>query len=261
MDTHKVVIHCAAPVEFWGPWHKFDKDIVIASKKLFLACNRNKIKKFIFISSDSVMQNDEPLIDINEEDPPAKNPNSFYGKAKKLAEQALLEVESNTKLIILRPPLIWGVGDNATPHFLEKAKKGQFVWVNNGNVLFETVHVDNVVEAIVLASLSEKDKTIYYVTDDEPISIKDYFTSLFNIYRVPIPKKNVSSFVAKFGATLMEMTWKTLTIKSPPPISRFEWAFVAVPRKYNTDKIRKELGYKSVTSREAGLKEIQQQLS
>ena len=250
------VVHCAAPVEFWGPWDKFYKEITIASQELLLASNRQAVKQFIFISSESVLQQTASLIDIDETYPTADEPNSYYGKAKKMAEETLLNSDGKTNVIIIRPPYIWGNDDNGTFQILEKVKKGQFMWVNQGDILIETAHVNNVVEAIIRSLSSKKSKSIYFVTDDEPVKVRDFFESLFKSYNIRIPRKNVPNFVAKASAMAIENIWKLLRIKQNPPLSVFDWAFVGMPRKYNISKIKTELGYKPITSRKEGFNEI-----
>lgn len=76
-----VVVHCAAPVEFWGPWEKYEKGIIASSLELAKACNEQKVKRFIYISSESVLQDKEDLLDIDEDHPYSQEPNSFYGKS------------------------------------------------------------------------------------------------------------------------------------------------------------------------------------
>ncbi|MGZ3827166.1 MAG: hypothetical protein ACXVCR_19605, partial [Bdellovibrio sp.] len=47
----------------------------------------------------------------------------------------------------------------------------------------------------------------------------------------------------------VEIIWKSLRIKSPPPLTRFDLAFVSQPRKYNIDLLKADMGYKSVMTR------------
>ncbi len=251
-----IVIHCAAPVEFWGPWEKYEREITQATKNLLISSSKMNVKRFIYISSESVLQDELPLIDIDEKYPYPKEPNSYYGKAKKLAEQEILNFSTEMKCIILRPTYIWGKGDK-TPQTLEaKVKSGQFMWIDNGQCIIETVHVDNLVEAISLACVKGDDKEIYIVTDDDPITVKDYFTKLFQIKGINPPKTNLPSFIANSLANIVESVWKLLNIKSAPPLSKFELSFVAMPRRYNISKIKRDLGYKPIVTREKGLKEL-----
>jgi 2-alkyl-3-oxoalkanoate reductase len=249
----EIVIHCAAPVEFWGAWEKFEREITLATKHLLIAATKMHLQRFIYISSESVLQDTVPLVNIDETFPCPDRPNSYYGQAKKLAEQEILNLQTDTKCIILRPTYIWGKGDKTPKTLAAKVKSGQFIWVDNGDCLIETVHVDNLVEAISLACVKGTDKAIYLVTDDDPITVRNYFTEIFQIQKISPPTKNLPSSIAKPLAVLVESIWKILNLKTPPPLSRFELSFVAMPRKYNISKIKRELGYRPIVTRAQGL--------
>ncbi len=257
-----VVIHLAAPVTFWGPWDFYYKAITLASKKLFESASRQKVKRFIYISSEAALQDKKPLIDIDESYLYPKNPNSNYGRAKKEAEIALSNSKkTNTKIIIIRPSYIWGVGSNGTNALIDKIRSGGFVWIDKGKSLFETSHVENVTEAIMLSLEKGKDKEIYYVTDEAGLTFREYLIRLLKIYNLKIPKKNISSGFAYGLAVVVELVWKVLFLKSHPPLTRFTWAFTAQSRRYNIAKIKKELGYKVIVDFEEGLVEIKKALS
>ncbi|HEX9667451.1 MAG TPA: NAD-dependent epimerase/dehydratase family protein, partial [Thermodesulfobacteriota bacterium] len=51
---------------------------------------RTAPKRFIYISSESVLVDRKPLEGIDESCPYPEEPNSYYGKSKKLAEQEII---------------------------------------------------------------------------------------------------------------------------------------------------------------------------
>lgn len=248
-----VIIHLAAPVDFWGKWEKYQVGIVDATKNIYLAAEEYHIKKFIFISSESVLQAKKDLIDIDENEIYPKQPNSFYGKSKLLAEKFILAQNGNLKSIIIRPTFIWGKGVKALDTIIEKVKSKDFMWINNGKSWFEMVHVDNVAESIFLAIKNGNEKEIYFVTDDNPQSVKSFLTKLIKTQGVIPPNKNIPKSLAIVIAGLMEFGWKTLSLKSDPMLTKFDVAFVAMGRKYNISKIKSHLNYKPIISEEKGL--------
>ena len=56
----------------------------------------------------------------------------------------------------------------------------------------------------------------------------------------------------------VEAAWRLLGLKSVPPLSRFQLDFVALPRRYDLGKSRRELGYRPVRTFEQGIAEMQQ---
>ncbi len=253
-----VVIHCAAPVEFWGKWSKYQKGIVDATKSIFEASEKNGVKQFIFISSESVLQNKKDLLNINESEPYPKEPNSFYGKSKMIAEKYLLHAETNMNSIILRPTFIWGKGVKALDTIVDKIKSNDFMWIDKGRAMFEMVHVKNVAEAVFLSIKNgeDKDKEIYFVTDDNSQPVRTFLTKLIKTQGIVPPKKSIPKWLALTLANLIEGTWKLFNFQSTPMITRFDVAFVAMARKYDISKIQKDLGYNPIISEKEGEKEM-----
>jgi len=253
-----IVIHCAAPVEFWGTWEKYQVGIVNATKNLYKAAENRNVSQFIYISSESVLQDKKDLINIDETEPYPKEPNSYYGKAKMLAEKYILSQTGKMNSIILRPTFIWGKGVKALDTIIEKINSNDFMWIDKGKNWFEMVHVKNVAEAIFLSITNgqNKDKEIYIVTDDNPQTVRSFLTKLIETQGVKPSDKNIPKWLAYPLANTVEWIWKTFNIKSIPMITRFDVAFVAMSRKYNISKIKTGLNYKPVISENEGLKEL-----
>lgn len=249
-----VLIHCAAPVEFWGSWQKFENGIVKATKNIYNAAKENNIKRFIFISSESVLQDKKSLVDIDETEAYPTEPNSYYGKSKMLAEQFILAQNDDMTSIILRPTFIWGKGMTALDTIIDKIKSNDFMWIDHGKSLLEMVHVNNVAESIYLACIKGKNKTIYFVTDDNPQTVKEFLSKLIATKEIILPKKNIPKGLANFLAAIIESVWKLFNLKKDPPITKFDVAFVAMDRKYNISKIKNELDYKPIIIESEGLK-------
>lgn len=251
-----VVVHCAGPVEFWGPWEKYEKGIVTASLELARACTEQKVKRFIYVSSESVLQDKEKLLDIDENYPYPQEPNSYYGKSKMFAEQRLLEMNNGIEIIVLRPTFIWGPDCPALSTVTQKVNSGEFIWIDHGNVSFEAVHVENVSEAVALAITKGTDRQIYFVTDDEPSTVRNFFENFLKATGTPIPTKSIPGFLAMPLARAIECLWRTLRIKAPPPLTRFDLAFVNMSRRYKIDRIKNDLGYRPIVSRDMGFKQL-----
>ncbi|OGB24687.1 MAG: hypothetical protein A3I66_18015 [Burkholderiales bacterium RIFCSPLOWO2_02_FULL_57_36] len=239
-----VLVHAAAPIEMWGPWPRFEAQIVDATAKLIDAASRHGVKRFIYISSESVWQDVDPLVGIDETRPPAAQPNSFYGRAKKLAEQAVFGYGGPIERIVLRPTFIWGPDSPACAAILQQAGNGGFVWIDGGRAPFEAVHVDNVAEAILLAVDHGRSGEAYAVTDGRDYTVRGFFSAMFERAGLPVPRLSLPGWLLRPAAALMEKLWRICGIASKPPLTRFELAFVSQPRRYRIDKIRRDLGYR-----------------
>ena len=213
-----VVIHCAAPVEFWGPWEKYQSGIIDATIGLLDVANSAGVKRFIHISSESVLQDKEALLNINETKPYPKKANSFYGESKKRTEELLLMSPHAIEIIIIRPTFIWGQDCSAISTILKKVESKEFLWINHGNASFEAVHVKNVAEIISLALTHGQNRGVYIVTDDEESTVEEFFSEIFNSFQIEIPKKSIPLIIATPIAWIVENLWKIFALKSVPPL-------------------------------------------
>jgi 2-alkyl-3-oxoalkanoate reductase len=257
LKRQDVVVHAASPIEVWGDWNDFERDIVRASLNLYKAAARHQVRRFIQISSESVLQGEGPLLDIAENHPYPAEPNSFYGKAKKQVELGLLANNAGTECIILRPTFIWGHGGEQLDKVVDKVRSGQFMWIDHGDVPMEMVHVDNVVEAVCLALTQGQSGQVYWVTDGRPLSVREFLGALLRARGVEAPDKSIPGSLARPVAAGVEAVWRLFGLKSVPPLSRFQLDFIALPRRYDLCKSKRELGYEPVRTFEQGLTEMQ----
>jgi 2-alkyl-3-oxoalkanoate reductase len=258
LQGQEVVVHAASPIEVWGDWKTFERDIVRASLDLYRAAATQKVRRFIQISSESVLQGQGPLLDVTEAQPYPAEPNSYYGKAKMEVEKGLIAHGSGTECIILRPPYIWGHGGTQLDKVLEKVRRGQFMWIDHGNVTMEMVHVDNVAEAVCLSLTQGRSGQVYWVTDGHPMPTREFLGALIAARGVKVPDKSMPGSLARPVAAVVEALWRLFGIKSVPPLSRFQLDFIALPRRYDLTKSERDLGYKPVRAFNEGLAEMQQ---
>lgn len=257
LEGHDVVVHLAAPPEFWGPWELFYDGITRATTNLLAAAARMNVGRFVFVSSEAALQDTEPLLDIDETAQYPWEPNSYRGKAKQLAEREILSFRSDVHCVILRPPYIWGEGNKGIENVIAKIRSGRFRWIDDGRAIIETVHAENVVEAIALACTKGRHNQVYFVTDDDPGTVRDHFERVLEARGIEPPTKSVPNALARPLANTCDFIWKRFELRDPPPLSKYDWYFVAVPRRYRLAKIKRDLGYRPIFTREMGLREIQ----
>lgn len=251
-----VVVHAAAPVEFWGPWDKYQKGIIDATGALAGACSQQQVKKFIYISSESVLQAKKDLLDIDESFAYPDKPNSFYGLSKKITEQNLLKNAGRMEINILRPTFIWGPNCPALSTIAQKVQVNEFMWIDQGRAIFEAVHVENVAHAVTLMITRGKDRHIYFVTDDEITTVRDFFENLFRATQLPLPTKSLPSIVAKPLASMIEFFWNFFNIQKNPPLTLFDLAFVSMSRRYKIQNIQNDVGYRPIMTRAEGFQQL-----
>ena len=127
---------------------------------------KNSVKRFVYISSSMVYGDFEH--DVTEDSP--CNPIGQYGIFKLMGEKLVQDYTSRTGIehVIIRPSAVYGeldVEDRVVSKFVLGAIRGQTLKVNGPDEVLDFTYVDDAVNGIVQASLSEntKDK-IYNIT-------------------------------------------------------------------------------------------------
>ena len=213
LKSFEAIIHCAAPVVFWESWDFYKKNLLDTTLDLVQAASRAGVKRFVHLSSESVLQATLPLSGIDESFPYPSEPNSFYGKAKKDIEIYLRSAPLPMETIILRPPFVWGPECPAFQTISGKARAGTFSWIADGQSEFEAIHVENLAEAAVLALTKGKNRQVYFVTDGQPYTVKSFFSSYFDKAAITQPSKSINLTVATIAASCVEGLWKIFKIK------------------------------------------------
>jgi 2-alkyl-3-oxoalkanoate reductase len=252
------VVHAAAHFELWGPWQDFQDGIVDATLNLHRAAREEGLKRFVYVSAAGVVSGNLPKV-VDETTPYPVKHTAHYGAAKALTEIELKKQPSSSlTTIMLRPPLIWGGAMPVLDTYEQAVKAGQAIWVDDGKRILDRVHVDNLVHAMTLALTKGIDKEIYFVTDDDPSSVKEFFSSLLAARGLTQGNRSMPSSLVLPMSGMMETLWKLRGSKIPPPITRFFAEAISRDRIYSISKIKKELGYTPIISTKQGLAEMTQ---
>ncbi|HET8708611.1 MAG TPA: NAD-dependent epimerase/dehydratase family protein, partial [Pseudomonadales bacterium] len=59
----EVVIHAASTVLHWGPWSFFENQMVTPTEELLAAAEQQSVRRFIFISSESALNDGNDMLD------------------------------------------------------------------------------------------------------------------------------------------------------------------------------------------------------
>lgn len=173
-----IVVHTAARVHVMNdasddPQSEFDKINLYGTLKLAQDCIKNKVKRFIFISSIKVNGESTAQKPFSERDKPS--PKDPYGKSKYKAEVELKKLceSSEMDLVIIRPPLVYGPNVKGNFSLLIKAVRWRvpFPFMNIANNR-SLVSVYNLVDFITCCiSHPIPLNNTFLIADDEDVSI------------------------------------------------------------------------------------------
>ena len=201
MKDMDIIVHTAAALPLYNTNDIFSTDIE-GTRNLLEAAKKNKIKRFIHISSTAVygIPDHHPLYEDDKLD--GVGP---YGKAKIFAEQTCLEFREEGMCVpIIRPKSFVGPERLGVFDLLfDWVKDGKgFPMIGNGNNRYQLMDVEDLCEAIYLCAILDKQN----VNDTFNIGAKEYTTMKedyqavldyagFGKKIIPLPEKPVISML------------------------------------------------------------------
>lgn len=254
-----VVIHCAAFVEPWGTWEEFKEGNVEGTRKMLEAARAAGVKRFIHIGTEAALFYGQDMVDIDERYPYPEHSPFFYSESKKQAEQLVLQANEAGvfETLSLRPRLVWGPQDTSIlPNLLEMVDSGRFRWIDGGRALTSSVYIDNLVEGVVCALDRGRGGEVYFITDWEVHSFKDFLGSLIRATGREPGEKNAPGWVVNLAARVLEGTYRLFRIRRKPPVTRFSAAIMTATCTIASNKAERELGYRPLVSVAEGMKQM-----
>ncbi len=259
------VFHTAARVGIWGPRTEFERTNIGGAHSVVTACRASGVRRLVFTSSPSVVFHDGNLSGVDESQPRATAFPADYPRTKAEAERIILAAHASGTLATcaLRPHLVWGPGDkNLIPRVVARARAGRLRIVGTGENRVDLTHVENVVDAHLLAAaaLARRDSPVggraYFITNGEPVLLWRWINELLRQLGVPPVTKRISLAAAARLGGACEIVWRTLRRRGEPPMTRFLAAELAHDHWFNIDAARRDLSYAPRVSMTEGLAEL-----
>lgn len=185
-NQNTVVVMCSAIKR------QFGDDLDIYEKNISMCINLGRaieaspVARMIFFSSMAVYGEDINDLAISESTTIC--PRSYYGLAKYTGEQIFERVFSRQKgsLVSIRPPLIYGFGDNGSTYgpvgFLKAAIDGRAITLwGDGKELREFVYIDDVAD-IVTRLIISRHCGIVNVTAGQSYSFQDILDIISRLF-------------------------------------------------------------------------------
>jgi nucleoside-diphosphate-sugar epimerase len=263
------IVHSAGKVGAWGRLEDYYDANVRGTDNVLAACEMNQIRKLVFTSSPSVVQDGSDLQGVDESAPYATaHYLSAYQKTKALAEQRVLAANGDKlATVALRPHFIWGPGDpNLLPRILKQARSGRLRLIGKDAKKIDTTYVDNAADAHVLA-LDKLDigapiaGKAYFISQGEPVTHEWLINAWLRADGFPAEARRMPLGLAKFLGAAFENVYNALGIKSEPPLTRFIVEQLSTSHWFNINAARTELGYAPKVGMQEGLVRLAQYLT
>lgn len=252
------VFHCAAKSSVWGDYKTFYRANVEGTKNIAELCLKNDVKRLIYVSSPSIYFDFKDKLNIKETEPPTKHPANNYIKTKIIAENVVDNAfKDGLDVITIRPRGIFGSGDSAILPRLSKANREKFIpKTRKDDILIDITHVENVVEAMILAMKADKKYSgkKYNITNDENIYLYKTLENTINQVGEKFNSKYIPYKLMFIVISIMEFLYKFIPNKEPV-FTRYSLGLLSFNQTLDISKAKNDLGYEPIISIEEGLKE------
>jgi nucleoside-diphosphate-sugar epimerase len=253
------VFHVAAKVGVFGKYDDFYETNVLGTQTIISACKKNAVRRLIYTSTPSVVYNGQNIVNADESLPLTTACPSPYPLTKAIAEKFVLDSNSLTLgTVALRPHLIWGIGDTQLiPRVIARADSGRLKIIGSGKNKVDMVHVENVVDAHLLAEISSRALgNAYFITNDEPVFLWEWINNLLmRLGKNQINQKIPLPLGLVLGS-LAETVWNLFSLKGEPPLTRFIAAELAKDHWFNISAAKRDLNYSPKVSMKEGTESL-----
>ena len=154
------------------------KQMVRAARALGEACAIAEVRRVVYLSSASIF-GQNPGAPLTAQSRVPRTHLVEYNGAKARAEEILFSQADRRglELIALRPSVVWGPRSSWVASFVDDLLAGKSYLVEGGVGVCNSVYVDNLIDAVVLAAQPDRFvRGAFFVCDDHPVSWRQFFT-------------------------------------------------------------------------------------
>lgn len=236
---------------------------VKGTENVIKACQHAGVTRLVYTSTYNVVFGGQEIRNGDESLPylPLEKHPDHYSRTKSIAEMTVLEANglpvggNNTVLqsCALRLAGVYGPGEERhLPRIVSYVQKGLFAFTYGAeNSLVEFLHIDNLVQAHLLAAEALKETNsraagqAYFISDCKPINNFEFFRPLIEGLGYRYPKIRLPLLMVYFFAFLTEFVHHIVgkVYNFQPLLTRTEVYKTGVTHYFNISKARTHLGY------------------
>ena len=239
-----IVINAAGLVSDWGPYSDFERINLEGALHLLQAASSAGVHRFVHISS--VAPHGFGLRDVKEDDPMPPSPFA-YVETKRLAEKAVFDFASSSGMEVtaIRPGNVFGPDDHTfIDQYLAAICEGKIALINGGRAWTCPTYIGNLVDAVWLASRSERAAgQAFLITDGLEIDWLKFTGDFARALGKKDTFVSVPYGIVLVIATLMEKIYQLSNSRKPPLLTRYRIMNGGRNYHFSIDKARELLGY------------------
>ena len=194
------------------------------------------------------------------ENPPADEnapykPGDHYQESKLAGEKIALDYMKHSQLpiVVFRPAGIYGPGDMRFLKLFRPIKKRHFLMLGSGEVLYQLIYIDDLVDGIIRCGTAENSVgNVYILTGEPAVTLNELVAGIARAVNAPGPRWRLPVMPVYLAGYLCELICKPMGIE--PPLYRRRVDFFRKDRAFTIEKARRELGFDPKVDLITGLK-------
>jgi nucleoside-diphosphate-sugar epimerase len=256
------VFHVAGRANLDMNYQAYYNTNVIGTQNIVQACKRYAVSKLVFTSTPAVVFNGQDLSGGDESLPYQPHYHWYYTQTKAMAEQCVLENNSETlRTVALRPHLMLGEGDpHLMPRILRYAQKRKLRMVGEGRNRVDITFVGSAAHAHILAfDALETGKACgkaYFIGQERPVVLWELINHILEGVGLPVVDRRISFRKAYRLGALAEIGYKTFFRSRTPPMTRALAVALAKDHYFSHGRAEQDLGYAPLVTIEDGLEHL-----
>ena len=240
------VVHLVAETKKkWGPMQDAYAINVTGTENVCRAAIKAGVRRLVHVSTSAIynMKVGRP---VREDDPvePLDDPYCFTKAQGDLLVQRMTR-EDHLPAVTIRLGALLGPGDSLNfGRLADRIRAGRGIIVGSGNNAVPFVYITDVVQALLLALDSEwAVGQIYNISNDQPITQKQYFSAIAEELGVAPPRVYVPYYPMYAAAYVSERISLLSGYRIPPVATRHGIKILGEDGRLSIDKARRDLGY------------------
>jgi nucleoside-diphosphate-sugar epimerase len=224
---------------------------VQGTKNMLDAAVKGGVQRFVHCSTVGV-HGDIKHPPANEETPYA--PGDYYQESKTEGERVVLAymAEERLPIVVFRPGGIYGPRDLRFLKLIKAIKTRKFVMLGSGEVIYQMIYIDDLIDGILLCGTSEKAiGNVYILTGEEPVTLNQLVQAIAAVLSVPPPRLRFPVTPVYLAGLICELLCKPLGIN--PPLYRRRVDFFRKTRCFDISKAKRGLGFAPKTDLQTGI--------
>jgi nucleoside-diphosphate-sugar epimerase len=250
----QVVFHVAAELDGMAPREHVLRVNVGGTENVLQAAVEEGVRRVVFTSSVAVYGESAP--DGADETTPPR-PSRAYGESKVMAEEACWRYHARglVETVALRPCFIYGPRDrHFTPNAVRVLRGGWFPMVGGGLAPLDLVHVEDVVQAHLLAARTPQAAgRAYNVTDGRRRTVRELVELASHALGVRVRKVPVPAWALTPAAMVLRAPARAVGAAGADLLSPGNLRAMLAPHHFSIARARAELGYEPRHQAESSL--------